>query len=314
MLDRQQLETFAAVMLHKHFKRASIALSVAQSAVSQRIKSLEEAVGAVLLMRQPPVRPTRAGEAILRHIVALRLLEEDTLQRIKPDKFPPAVFAIAVNADSLATWFEPIARKLAKRHIALELVVDDQDHTLNALARGDVMGCISTNSQPLVGFIADSIGGMRYLCVAESGFARERFAEGLTLPRVIETAAILFNQKDAFLESRFGFEVRRYVKHYFPSPIALLGAWMASWLNDARTSLGRPSGTGCMSPSLKPITSRPPSLLRRASNARTSFTLTATVSGSNQLFTSTEYASDRFCNRVVVFSMLGYMRRPRYAD
>ncbi|MFL9991920.1 HTH-type transcriptional regulator ArgP [Paraburkholderia sediminicola] len=228
MLDRQQLETFATVVQHKHFRRAAAALNISAGAVSQRIKMLEESVGAVLLMREPMVTPTQAGEAIHRYIMAVRLLEDDALQHIKPDRFPPVDFAIAVNADSLATWFEPVAWQLARQHVALEIIVDDQDHTLTALARGDVKGCISTQRQPLVGFVAEFVGGMRYRCVATPEFAELHFAGGLTLPGTLKVAAILFNRKDSlhnsFLASFFRVAVCGYRKHYFPSPTALLNA------------------------------------------------------------------------------------------
>jgi len=228
MLDRTQLETFAKVIEYGSFRRAADSLSITQSAVSQRIRALEEAVGTPLLMREAPVRPTHAGDGILRHIVALRLLEQDTLRCITRDRFPPAAYAIAVNADSLATWFESLAWALAKEHIALELVVDDQDHTLDALMRGDVMGCVSTNPESLVGFIAEPLGSMSYRCVCSQHLAARKFQAGLTVPAVTDIPAILFNRKDglhdSFLRLYFGFEVRRYTKHYFPSPVALLAA------------------------------------------------------------------------------------------
>ncbi|WP_310699320.1 MULTISPECIES: HTH-type transcriptional regulator ArgP [Paraburkholderia] len=227
-MDRQQLETLAAVIEHGSFRGAASVLNITPGAVSQRIKALEEHVGCMLLMREGAVTPTRAGEAMLRHIVALRLLEEDTLQSIRPDQFPPVSFPLAVNADSLATWFEPVAWELARHHIALELMVDDQDHTLGALARGDVMGAIATQSDPLVGFIAKPVGCMRYQCVATPTFRHRYFMDGFTVPAVLKSTAILFNRKDAlhdtFLNSFFGLRVGRYVKHYFPSPVALLGA------------------------------------------------------------------------------------------
>jgi LysR family transcriptional regulator, chromosome initiation inhibitor len=228
MLDRQQLETFAAVIEHQHFGSAATALNVTRGAVSQRIKALEESVGTPLVVRDGPVVPTPAGEAILRHIQAVRLLEEDTLQRIKPGDFERARVAIAVNADSLATWFEPVAWAVAQRHIALELIVDDQDHTLTLLARGEAMGCISTASDPPTGFVAEAIGAMRYDCVANIEFARTNFPDGLRLPNILAAPAVLFNRKDGlhdlFLESLLGFRVQRYPKHYFPSPLALLAA------------------------------------------------------------------------------------------
>ena len=92
--------------------------------------------------------PTPAGEALLRHIRVLEVLEADTLQNIKPTRTPRRRIAIAVNADSLATWFESSAWEIAKRNVALELIVDDQVHTLLSLARAEAMGCVSTSSEP----------------------------------------------------------------------------------------------------------------------------------------------------------------------
>lgn len=228
MLDRQQLETFATVVQHKNFGFAATVLNVTRGAVSQRIKALEEAVGTVLLIREAPVTPTLAGDAILRHIKALQLLEEDTLERIKPHASGPASIAVAVNADSLGTWFGPIACWLARQRIALELIVDDQDHTLRSLARGEVVGCISTERDAQIGFVAEPVGAMRYQCVATPDFVHQHFQKGLTVQQVLMAPAVLFNRKDAlhdsFLESVFGFRIKKYIKHYFPSPPLLLTA------------------------------------------------------------------------------------------
>ena len=106
MLDRVHLETFATVIEYRHFIRAATALSTSPGAISQRIKMLEESIGAVLLLREPMTTPTHAGEAVLRYLMAVRLREHETLEIIKPGEFPPVNIAIAVNADPLATWFE----------------------------------------------------------------------------------------------------------------------------------------------------------------------------------------------------------------
>jgi len=137
--------------------------------------------------------------------MAVRLQEGELLQHIMPGRFVPVDFAVAVNADSLATWFEPVAWQLARHHVALEIVVDDQDHTLDALARGDVKGCISTERQPLVGFVAECIGGMQYQCVATPSFAAQNFASELVLGDALKTVAILFNRGGSGnLNSRLG--------------------------------------------------------------------------------------------------------------
>jgi LysR family transcriptional regulator, chromosome initiation inhibitor len=228
MLNLLQLETFAAVVEHRHFTRAAAALNISRGAASRRVKVLEESLGALLLSREPPLTPTKAGEDVLRYFMSVRLLQDALLRRVTPGSAPTTALALAVNADSLATWFGPVARELAHRHVALEVVVDDQDHTLDALARGDVKGCLSTHRKSVDGFLAEPVGQMRYQCVATPRFASEHFANGVTLADALRTTAVLFNRKDAlhdtFLESRFGVSVGRYLKHYFPSPTALLDA------------------------------------------------------------------------------------------
>ncbi len=231
MLDREQLETFATIIEQGTFERAATTLNVTRGAVSQRIKALEECLSAVLLVRDKPVIPTQSGEVLLRYVKALRLFEDAALAELVPGRSPrcPVPLAIAVNADSLATWVPKLLWPvLLKRSIALEVVADDQDHTVTRLARGEVIGCISTESKPAVGFVADALGEMEYRCYATPEFAAKYFAEGFSVAAVISAPAILFNRKDSlhdeFLESVFRFRIERYVKHYLPSPNALLEA------------------------------------------------------------------------------------------
>lgn len=225
--DRQQLETFAAVIEYRNFGRAAHALNITRGAVSQRIIALEESFGTPLLVREGGM-PTPAGEALLQHIQVLKLLEADTLRRIKPGANGRVKIAVAVNADSLATWFEPVACAIAKENFALELLVDDQDYTLPVLARGEAMGCVSTARVAPTGFVAEPIGTMEYECVATPAFAETYFIQGLNLHDILAAPAVLFNRKDrlhgVFLEKLLGFPVNGYATHYFPSPVALLMA------------------------------------------------------------------------------------------
>jgi len=227
IFEGQQLEAFAAVIEMRHFGKAAAVLNVTRGAVSQRLKALEEAVGVPLVVRDGNV-PTPAGEALLRHIRVLKILEADTLQHIKPSGTQRPRIAIAVNADSLATWFEAVAWEIAKRNVALELIVDDQDHTLPSLTRGEAMGCVSTSSVPPTGFLADNIGTMEYECVANPQFAQHYFPQGLGVYSVLAAPAVLYNRKDGlhalFLERLLDFTVKSYAMHFFPSPSALLAA------------------------------------------------------------------------------------------
>ena len=59
-LDSAQLNAFATVIDEGSFERAAAVLHVTRSAVSQRIKLLEERVGQVLV-RRATARPLRPG-------------------------------------------------------------------------------------------------------------------------------------------------------------------------------------------------------------------------------------------------------------
>ncbi|GAA0739544.1 HTH-type transcriptional regulator ArgP [Ideonella azotifigens] len=229
MLDRDQLETFASVAEQQSFERAATLLNVTRGAVSQRIKALEESLATILLLRDKPVTPTPAGEVLLRHVKALRLLEASSLRELLNPSVGegPVPLAIAVNADSLATWFMPLLRDLfAQRAVALEVVTDDQDHTSGRLRRGEVVGCISTDAKAASGFVAEPLGAMEYRCYATPAFVAEFLGDGLTVANVLRAPAIHFNRKDAlhaeFLQRRFGVRIDRYPRHYLPSPSALL--------------------------------------------------------------------------------------------
>lgn len=229
MLDRDQLETFATVAEQQSFERAAVMLNVTRGAVSQRVKALEESLSTILLLREKPVTPTPDGEVLLRHVKALRLLEASSLRELSASMAHdgPVPLAIAVNADSLATWFPPLLRELfARRLVALEVVTDDQDHTSSRLLRGEVLGCISTDAKAAAGFLAKPLGAMEYRCYATPDFVAEFLADGLTVANVVRAPAVLFNRKDAlhgeFLQRRFGVRIDRYPRHYLPSPSALL--------------------------------------------------------------------------------------------
>lgn len=227
IFDRQQLEAFAAVVEMRHFGQAATVLNVTRGAVSQRLKALEAALGTPLVVRDGNA-PTPAGEALLRHIRALKILEADTLLHIKPMDAARPRIAIAVNADSLATWFEAVAWEIAAGKVALELMVDDQDYTLPLLTKGEAMGGVSTSNESPTGFLAEPIGAMEYECVANAEFTRSFFSQGMGLHSVLAAPAVLYNRKDGlhaqFLERFLDFKVRNYATHFFPSPSALLAA------------------------------------------------------------------------------------------
>ena len=105
-LDGQQLAAFAAVIQLGSFDAAAERLNVTPSAISQRIKALEQRVGQVLVVRGKPCVATVAGVPLLQPAAQTTLLESEALAELGEGDNPtqPTRISIAVNADSMATW------------------------------------------------------------------------------------------------------------------------------------------------------------------------------------------------------------------
>jgi LysR family transcriptional regulator (chromosome initiation inhibitor) len=238
MLDARQLDALAAVAEHGSFGAAARALSLTLAAVSLRIKSLEDALGQRLLVRGKTLRLTPAGQQLLGHVKQVRLMEADVLAGLRGGAAttsgraaPLQSLSVAVNADSLASWFLPgVAGALAKHRLLLDIVIDDQDHTHDALKSGDVAGCVTTLAQPMRGCVAEPLGLMRYRCVAAPALvASWRGKAGQVVPqRLLASPAIIFNRKDGlqdmFLAQHFGLTDVRYPRHFVPAVDAFKAA------------------------------------------------------------------------------------------
>ena len=141
MLDPVQLATFQAIVEHGSFDAAARALHVTPSAVSQRIKALEQAVGQVLVRRARPCAPTEAGRRLVRLSGQVALLEQEALA----DR--GSRVSAVVNADSLTGWFLPVLAALPG--VLFELHTADEAHTAGLLRDGTVRATTrSVNGQP----------------------------------------------------------------------------------------------------------------------------------------------------------------------
>jgi LysR family transcriptional regulator (chromosome initiation inhibitor) len=238
--DPAALECLAAIVEEGGFDRAAQRLSITQSAVSQRLRALEAQVGTVLIVRSRPLRPTSAGYLLLKHTKQLRLLRAD-LERDLRELAPSSTgggreeerISIAVNADSIATWALPAMNELARQGLPLEIITDDQDFTHEWLREGQVMGCITTVKQALRGCRVVPLGGMTYVAIAETGFARERFPHGLTAHNFRDAPFVAFNRKDdmqsEFVGRAFGLKRVSLPQVFVPSSEGQVRAVLAAW-------------------------------------------------------------------------------------
>ncbi|MFC0028962.1 LysR family transcriptional regulator ArgP [Micromonospora chaiyaphumensis] len=197
-VDSTQLRTLAAVIGEGSFEGAARLLHVTQSAVSQRIKALEGAVGQVLVRRSRPCRVTEAGRPLLRLASQLVLLEGEALAEARgPLSGTGTRVAVAVNADSLATWFVgALARLPVEPALHFDVRQDDQDHSAELLRDGSVMAAVTAQREPVQGCRVRRLGAMRYRALATPALAGRWFADGLTTAALAAAPVLVFDRKD----------------------------------------------------------------------------------------------------------------------
>ena len=223
MYDYKLIEAYAAVIQEGGFEKAASRLFITQSAVSQRIKQLEEQFGQIILLRSSPPQPTDFGRKILGLYNQVCRLENDLRTTYRaPEDSAFTALPIGINADTLATWFFPAIQVfLGGRGVVLDLLVDDQEETHQFLKDGKVLGCITTRSKPLQGCSSHYLGDVEYGLFCSENFRRKWFAEGFDSQSAVHAPMITFNRKDQLnrkiLQRLFGELPDKYTTHYIPS-------------------------------------------------------------------------------------------------
>lgn len=222
MLDYPALRALAEIIRRGSFEAAAHALSVTPSAISQRIKALEDRSGAVLIDRGPPARGTEAGLRLAAHLDQVRLLEAALSDG--SDSAATPVTRVAINADSLATW---AMAPLSFAPGLIDLIIDDQDHAQEWLRSGQVAAALTSNNQPVTGCDSILLGHMRYRPTASPEFVRKHFLNGVTMENLSKAPSLRFNLKDGLQEqwaARFTGQRIALPLHHIPSSHAFAEA------------------------------------------------------------------------------------------
>lgn len=193
--DPNQLAALTAILRSGSFDHAASDLGVTPSAISQRLKMLEDNVGAALVVRGPPARATPFGRRLAKHAEDVGLLEAQLARELFPQsKTRLTSLRFALPADSLGTWVIPALA--AVPGLTFDLVLDDQDHSADWLRRGDVSAAITAHRKPVTGCDSVALGALRYVATASPAFVEKWFAQGLTPEAFARAPMITFNEKD----------------------------------------------------------------------------------------------------------------------
>ena len=192
-LNPSQLEALVAIADCGSFEAAARQLHVTPSAVSQRIRALESAAGQVLVSRGTPCQPTPHGERLVRLGRQTRLLHDEARQEL--GTIMSVEMPVAVNADSLATWFRDVLAEAAGwTATAVQLYVEDQAYSQELLRRGDVLAAVTSEPAVVQGCSVEPLGALRYVPAATPEFAARWRRDG-----ELDWAAaptLVYNKKD----------------------------------------------------------------------------------------------------------------------
>lgn len=214
-------ETLAAIVDEGTLDAAATRLHLTPSAVSQRLKALERQVGRVLLERTKPARATAAGRAVVRYARQLTLLEHDVLAELGGPEGGRISVPLAVNADSLSTWFlDPLARLSRDRTVVFDLHRDDQDFTAGLLESGVVMAAVTSRADPVAGCRVVPLGVMRYAACATPDFVAAWLPDGPSAEALEQAPVVDFDRRDDLQTGwliAMGARPHAPPRHYVPS-------------------------------------------------------------------------------------------------
>lgn len=222
-IDNAQLAAFATVLREGSFEAAARRLNVTPSAISQRIKLLEERFGQVLLQRTTPCQATAAGKTLARFTEQLALLEAEMLSDVGAAGATGSSrlrLPIVVNADSLDSWFLAVFDAPLRETICFDVRVEDQDHSAALLREGTVMAAVSASPAAVQGCRVEPLGIMRYLAVASPELANRYFFKGVNSGSLNHAPMLTFNRKDGLQQRFLDLFTEEAVQppiHYIPS-------------------------------------------------------------------------------------------------
>jgi DNA-binding transcriptional LysR family regulator len=189
MIAQTQLPTFMVVAELSNLSAAARKLGITQTGATQRIKALEQSLGATLFTRsRSGMRLTEEGQLLLRYCTEVSHMEGKFLSAIKGDQQTREVELRIVGPMSLlAGRVVPRYKEIAQKwpNLNLQFIIDSNANRLNQLKRG---ACDLAFVFPReVGLELDSklVRPVEYLLVATSQWKKRRLKD------ILETEKLL---------------------------------------------------------------------------------------------------------------------------
>lgn len=236
ILDYPAARAVSLVIQTGSFDGAAKALNVTPSAISQRVKALEERLGTILIERGTPCVATDTGALLCRHVEHVGLLEKSLAAKL-PVTVDPAgpkqrvTLNVATNADSLGTWFiDAVAAFGRETGDLLNIGIDDEEHTADWLRRGRVLAAVTALAKPVTGCQVRALGRLAYVATASPDYVARHFPGGVTADAIADAPGLVFDQKDRlqqlWIRQTFGRAVA-YPSHWLPSTQSFVAATLA---------------------------------------------------------------------------------------
>jgi LysR family transcriptional regulator (chromosome initiation inhibitor) len=215
-----QARTLAAIIDHGSFEAAASHLSVTASAISQRVRALEVAVGRPVLRRTRPLELTFSGQAVVRFARQLDMLSAGLAEELEPGTAEAGPrLILVINSDSLHTWALTGLAAVAGS-VQLEILREDQDYSLELLRSGAAAAAITTTAKPAPGCSSRRLGVMRYLPVCSPDFASRWFDAGVTAETLGAAPVLSYDRKDDLQDRylrKFSRRPLQPPRHYVPA-------------------------------------------------------------------------------------------------
>jgi LysR family transcriptional regulator (chromosome initiation inhibitor) len=204
-LPLDQVRTLLAAVDEGTFDAAAAALHVTPSAVSQRVKALEQRIGRVLLTRTKPIALTESGEVLVRYARQLARLEADVAAELGLDADHSGLDdARGRRQRGLSLHLVPrrAHRVPESLRVGFELLREDESYTATLLRRGRVAAAVTRDAKPVTGCRVTRLGVMRYRASASPAFA-ERWLSSGPIERTLAAAPVLVFDRNDELQDRF---------------------------------------------------------------------------------------------------------------